>query len=258
MADFVPPPATLRERVRLLSDADELRILDILRGMTLHDKIGQTFQPNWRCLRSAASGLLSTPLSGLTRGAAPSSFLGRAHALFSHSESAAIDAAAAAAVTQHGLGAVLGDGGAAPLPNEPATWRTQAQALQTAASATRSKVPLLIGNDTVHGQSNLKHATIFPHHIGQGCMRDASGQPDAARVEALARLAARESHACGINWAFSPCVAVPRDLRWGRTYEGFSEDVSIVAVLGAAEVRGLQRAGVPMAACLKHCAPRRT
>ena len=83
-------------------------------------------------------------------------------------------------------------------------------------------------------------------------MRDDCGAPDAARVEALAAIAARESHACGVNWVFSPCVAVPHDLRWGRTYEGFSEDASIVGELGAAEVRGLQRAGVPVAACLKH------
>ena len=75
---------------------------------------------------------------------------------------------------------------------------------------------------------------------------------DAALVEELARLSCRESHACGINWMFAPCCTVPDDLRWGRTYEAFSEDPAVVAELAAAEVRGIQTCGVPMAACVKH------
>ena len=92
--------------------------------------------------------------------------------------------------------------------------------LQRAAAKTASGVPLLIGNDTVHGQVNLRGATIFPHHIGLGCARDAD------LVERLAKLAALESAACGVNWIFAPCATVPRDLRWGRTYEGFGEDAA--------------------------------
>lgn len=80
-------------------------------------------------------------------------------------------------------------------------------------------VPLLIGNDSVHGQANLAHSTLFPHHIGLGCMRDQDGHADVATMERLASLAAVETFACGINWMFTPCLAVPQDVRWGRTYE---------------------------------------
>ena len=59
---------------------------------------------------------------------------------------------------------------------------------------------------------------------------------DEGLVEELGALAAREWAACGINWVFAPCATVPRDLRWGRTYEGFSEDPQLVAELAAAEV----------------------
>jgi beta-glucosidase len=156
------------------------------------------------------------------------------------------------ALAAHKLGAVLGGGGAAPEPNEPAAWRAHVASMQAAAArATRAAralggVPLLIGNDSVHGHANLRGATLFPHHIGQGCMNDA------ALVEELARLSCRESHACGINWMFAPCCTVPDDLRWGRTYEAFSDDPAVVAELAAAEVRGIQTCGVPMAACVKH------
>ena len=91
---------------------------------------------------------------------------------------------------------------------------------------------------------------IFPHNIGLGCTRD----PEL--VERIARITAEEVRATGINWAFAPCVAVPQDIRWGRTYEGFSEDPAIAALLGAAAVRGLQRNNLndPLAvlACAKH------
>ena len=141
------------------------------------------------------------------------------------------------------LGSVLGGGGAFPNPNTPEAWCEQGDALQRAACATQAGVPLLIGNDTVHGQVHLEGATLFPHHIGLGCTRDAE------LVERLAVLAARESAACGINWIFAPCATVPRDLRWGRTYEGFSESPELVATLGAAEVVGLQQtSGVRVAA----------
>ena len=121
-----------------------------------------------------------------------------------------------------------------------------ARATRAARAIGSGGVPLLIGNDSVHGHANLRGATLFPHHIGQGCMNDA------ALVEELARLSCRESHACGINWMFAPCCTVPDDLRWGRTYEAFSEDPAVVAELAAAEVRGIQTCGVPMAACVKH------
>lgn len=83
-------------------------------------------------------------------------------------------------------------------------------------------------------------------------MRDSQGVPDTRLVEQLSEVAAAESYACGINWLFTPCVAVPQDVRWGRTFEGFSEDEQLVGSMGAAVVRGVQNNPYPMAACLKH------
>ena len=108
---------------------------------------------------------------------------------------------------------MLGDGGGTPTPNEPATWRAQNVAMQAAAARTSTGVPLLVGNDSVHGQNNLANSTLYPHHIGLGCMRNADGAADEQMMERLAAMAAAESYACGINWMFSPCIAVPQDVR---------------------------------------------
>jgi len=75
---------------------------------------------------------------------------------------------------------------------------------------------------------------IFPHNIGLGATRN----PDL--VEKAARVTAREVAGTGIPWAFAPCVAVARDIRWGRTYESFGESPDLVASMAAAAVRGFQ------------------
>jgi beta-glucosidase len=111
-------------------------------------------------------------------------------------------------------------------------------------------IPLLYGVDAVHGHNNVIGATIFPHNIALGCTRSSE------LVEKAARIAAEEVRATGMNWAFCPCVTVPQDIRWGRIYEGFSQDPDIVKVLGLAAVKGLQRDSLadPLAAagCAKH------
>src|SRR4029077_21006824 len=86
----------------------------------------------------------------------------------------------------------------------------------------------------VHGNNNVIGAVLFPHNIGLGATRDP------ALVRRIAEITAEETRAVGANWAFAPCICVPQDIRWGRTYEGFSEDPELVATLGAAAVRGLQ------------------
>jgi beta-glucosidase len=149
------------------------------------------------------------------------------------------------------LGSVLSGGSSDPAEgNDVDAWRALYARCQARAQRTRLKIPLLYGIDAVHGHSNVVGAVIFPHHVGLGATRDA------ALVEEIGRITAREVRATGIEWAFAPCVAVPQDDRWGRTYEGFSEDPELVALLGAAEVRGLQgaRLGEPggVLACAKH------
>ncbi len=149
------------------------------------------------------------------------------------------------------LGSVLSGGGADPVAgNDVDAWTDTVQRLIDRSLATRLKIPILYGIDAVHGHSNVEGAVIFPHNIGLGCTRDAG------LVEEIGHVTALEVRTTGIQWTFAPCVAVPRDIRWGRTYEGYAEDPELVSELGAAAIRGLQRGGLgsPRAvlACAKH------
>lgn len=133
------------------------------------------------------------------------------------------------------LGSVLSGGGSDPKEgNEVGPWTEVYDACQREALATRLGIPLLYGIDAVHGHSNVIGAVVFPHNIALGCTRDPK------LVEEVNRITALEVRATGINWSFSPCVTVPRDIRWGRTYEGFGEDPELSSLLGEAAVRGLQ------------------
>ena len=95
-------------------------------------------------------------------------------------------------------------------------------------------IPTMWGTDAVHGHTNVMRATIFPHNIGLGATRDAD------LVRRIGNATATEIEVTGIDWNFSPTVAVARDDRWGRTYESYSEDPEIVAPLGAALIEGQQ------------------
>ena len=101
-------------------------------------------------------------------------------------------------------------------------------------------IPTMWGTDAVHGHTNIMQATIFPHNIALGATRDAD------LVRRIGEATAVEIEVTGIDWNFSPTIAVAQDDRWGRTYESYSEDPAIVAPLGAALVEGLQgRKGDP-------------
>jgi beta-glucosidase len=156
-------------------------------------------------------------------------------------------------VAAYHVGSVLSGGGGNPEPNTPPTWAKMVRGFQEAALASRLGVPLLYGVDAVHGHSNLKGAVIFPHNVGLGATRDP------ALVEAVGRITAREMRATNVHWNFAPCIAVPQDIRWGRTYEGFGERPDLVGEMGAAYVRGQQSpdgqaadGSLSTLACAKH------
>lgn len=133
------------------------------------------------------------------------------------------------------IGSVLSGGSSDPKTgNRMVDWAQLYGGFQAHTAKTRLAIPLIYGIDAVHGHNNVLGAVIFPHNIGLGCTRNP------ALVEEVARVTAREVRATGIQWAFAPTLAVPRDIRWGRAYEGFSEDPAIVASFAAAAVRGLQ------------------
>ncbi len=137
------------------------------------------------------------------------------------------------------FGSILSGGDSDPQTgNDLQSWTNLYDKLQTRAVQTRLHIPVLYGIDSVHGNSNVEGAVIFPHNVGLGATRDA------ALVERISAIVAEETRATGIQWAFSPCITVPQDIRWGRSYEGFGETPEIVRPLGEAAVRGLQGSDV--------------
>lgn len=148
-------------------------------------------------------------------------------------------------VRTHFIGSVLTGGGGISRDNTLSDWTSLVKGYQEQALQTRLGIPLLYGVDSVHGFAHVNGATVFPHNVGLGATRD----PDLVRE--IGRATAEEMLAAGIPWNFGPVVAVPQDIRWGRTYEGFSEDTALVTQLSSAYIEGFQ--SIPgAAATAKH------
>jgi beta-glucosidase len=143
-------------------------------------------------------------------------------------------------IATYGLGSVLSGGGGGPngAGGTASQWADMVDDFQSYALNSRLGIPLIYGVDAVHGHNNVAGATLFPHHIGMGATRDA------ALVQQAEDVTRQEVLGTGIHWTFAPCVCVPRDDRWGRTYEGYGEDPSVVSPLASAAVRGFQ--GTPL------------
>ncbi|HEV2835085.1 MAG TPA: glycoside hydrolase family 3 N-terminal domain-containing protein [Pyrinomonadaceae bacterium] len=154
-------------------------------------------------------------------------------------------------IEKYFLGSLLSGGTSDPKSgNGLKDWTDLYDSLQSHTEKTRLRIPILYGIDAVHGHNNVLGAVVFPHNIGLGCTRNPS------LVERAARITAVEVRATGINWTFAPCVTVPQDERWGRTYEGFGESPELARTLGAAAVRGYQgndlKHPLSVLACAKH------
>ncbi|MBM6578084.1 exo 1,3/1,4-beta-D-glucan glucohydrolase [Microvirga sp. SRT01] len=138
------------------------------------------------------------------------------------------------------LGSILNGGNSAPNNDElapAAEWLNLFDAFYDASvkrSDGRPVVPVIWGTDAVHGANNIVGATLFPHNIGLGAMRDP------ALIKRIGAATAAETAATGIDWSFAPTVAVVQDDRWGRTYESYSEDPTIVAAYAGQMVEGIQ------------------
>lgn len=153
-------------------------------------------------------------------------------------------------IETYGLGSMLSGGNSKPPgENTPENWLQTVNDLQSWALKTRLKIPLLYGIDAVHGNNDVAGATIFPHHIGMGATRDP------ALVEQAERVTALEVKGTGIRWAFSPCIAVVQNERWGRTYESYGQDPALVSEMGVAAIKGFQGDELSpdsVLACAKH------
>ncbi|MBD8101585.1 exo-beta-d-1,3/1,6-glucosidase [Plantibacter sp. CFBP 8775] len=103
---------------------------------------------------------------------------------------------------------------------------------------TRLRIPLIVGEDCIHGHSFHLGATIFPTQLAMAASWDAE------LLERVARATAVEVAATGVHWTFSPVLCIARDLRWGRVGETFGEDPFLIGELASAMVRGYQGDGL--------------
>ncbi|KZX87645.1 1,4-beta-D-glucan glucohydrolase [Erythrobacter sp. HI0037] len=163
-------------------------------------------------------------------------------------------------VRRYRLGSVLNGGNSGPGGDDLAPaekWLELADAFYGASmdvAVGEPAIPIVWGTDAVHGHSNIIGATIFPHNVGLGATRD----PEL--IERIGQVTAVEIRVTGQEWTFAPTVAVPQDYRWGRAYEGYSSDPSLVAAYVGSMIRGLQGppstspilAGPYVAASTKH------
>jgi len=157
-----------------------------------------------------------------------------------------IGTATALDMTKLGLGSVLSGGGAVPDGNTIEAWQDLVANYQEGAMKTRLQIPFLYGIDAVHGHSNVYGAVVFPQNIGLGAANDTVLMYD------MGAAVAEEMKLTHTLWNFSPCVAVAQDPRWGRTYESYSSDPSIVSALAEAYIKGQSDHGI--SATAKHYA----
>lgn len=143
-------------------------------------------------------------------------------------------------VKNYYLGSVLNGGGTFPNERKDSTiddWLQLADQYYLASmdtSAGGAGIPIIWGTDAVHGHNNVMGATLFPHNIGLGAANDPK------LVQKIGEITAREVAVTGIDWLFAPTVAVVKDYRWGRAYEGYSTEPEIVRAYAGEIVRGIQ------------------
>ncbi|CCH32074.1 exo 1,3/1,4-beta-D-glucan glucohydrolase [Actinosynnema sp. NPDC047251] len=142
-------------------------------------------------------------------------------------------------VREYGIGSVLNSAGSWPGLDKhaaPGAWLALADSYWNASTTSRTRVPVIWGTSAVHGHNNVYGATVFPHNIGLGAAHDP------CLVREIGEATAEQLRATGQDWAYAPGLAVPQDDRWGRTYEGYSEDPRITRAYGYEAVKGLQGA----------------
>ncbi|WP_426702385.1 glycoside hydrolase family 3 N-terminal domain-containing protein [Rhodanobacter sp. Col0626] len=143
-------------------------------------------------------------------------------------------------VRTYRLGSILAGGNSGPDGGQYGTaeqWQKLSDAFYRASMDTsggRLAIPVLFGIDAVHGHNNLVGSTLFPQNVGLGATRDPQ------LIHAIGEVTAQELRASGINWTFAPTLTVPQDGRWGRAYEGYSQNPKLVAQYASAVVEGLE------------------
>ena len=210
----------------------EARVRDLLRRMTLKEKVGQMDQIVIGKLKAA-----SPPANGDCNGG--------------NNDPLQPVCLEKVLVTDK-TGSILAGGTDNPRDNTGRGWAEQYNTIQRyAIEHSRLHIPIIFGVDAVHGFGHPFEATLFPQSIGMGATWDV------ALAEAAGRATRQQLLATGGNWNFAPVQDLARDTRWGRYYETWAEQPALAAALGAANVRGIQGGGFDspkVAATVKHFA----
>jgi beta-glucosidase len=210
------------------------RVEDLLRRMTLQEKIGQMDQIVVGALRDS-----SNPADGNCRNSG-----GNADPL----QPSCLDNV----LIRNFTGSILAGGTDNPVNNTGAGWANWYNTIQhRAIEGSRLHIPVIFGVDAVHGFGHPFEAPLFPHSIGMG----ATWNPDAAAAGGA--LTAQALRATGWTWNFAPVQDPHRDNRWGRTYETWAEQPTLAGAMGAGYIHGLQGSGhrsLQAAATVKHFA----
>jgi beta-glucosidase len=194
------------------------RVADLLKRMTLEEKVGQMTQPAVINMQGDCQW----------------------------SGGALVESCMKHILGDLKAGSVLSGGGETPPQNTPKDWADMVNAVQKyAIDNSRLHIPIVYGVDAVHGHNNVLGATKFPQQVGVGATWD----PQLS--QAMGESTARAVKATGPQWDFAPVEDIARDTRWGRYYETYSEDPYLAGSLGAANIQGLQRTG-QVAATVKH------
>jgi len=196
--------------------ADRQKVENLLRQMTIDEKIGQMTQ--------VTLGVVSTPQDGVLD-----------------------PAALAKAIGEYKVGSILN------VTNHALTaeqWRTVQTQIQDEAKKTRLKIPVIYGLDGIHGQTYTLDATLFPQNIGMAAARD----PEI--VAAAAKVTAKELRASGVRWNFAPVLDCGRQPLWSRFPETYGEDVYIGKTFGVTAIKAYEEDGLKnptaVASCMKH------
>ena len=129
-------------------------------------------------------------------------------------------------------------------------WNNIIDIIQSTASKTNHKTPIIYGVDAIHGATYIQNSTLFPQEIGLAATWDTSH----ARI--MAEITAYETRASGVPWNFSPVLDLGRNPIWSRFFETLGEDVYLAKTMGKSIINGYQGNGMidkyHVAACLKH------
>ena len=230
---------TARPRVTYLdrSASIPLRVHDLLRRMTLKEKVGQMDQIVVEVLRGSTN-----PADGNC----PSSSTNNDQLQPACLQKVLIDNA---------TGSILSGGTDNPPGNTGTDWANMYNTIQHyAIEQSRLHIPIIYGVDAVHGFGHPYQATLFPQSIGMGATWDAQLAQQAGQ--------ATRDQVCSVGtvWDFAPVQDPSRDDRWGRTYETWGEEPALSGAMGAANIQGMQSGtcstdpGLRVASTVKHFA----